>query len=109
MCLTMYEYPSIILCICMDIHTYFKYYVSLSKKRYMTSNINITTIVVGQRRREMLHVIFVVGIFIIELCAPKYVSLLIIVANMLIPDSTPMIDEALGIVAAIKQISASDE
>ena len=52
----------------------------------------------------MLNIIWILIVVIAELIVPEYVSVLIAIANIFIPDSVAYIDEILGIIIAIKRI-----
>lgn len=45
----------------------------------------------------MLQIVYVLVVLGVELIAPKYISLLVAIGNMFMPDMVPYIDEILGV------------
>ena len=52
----------------------------------------------------MLQVILMVVVIVVQLCAPTYISILIALVNLFLPDSMPIIDEALNIAVVIGKL-----
>lgn len=52
----------------------------------------------------MLQVILMIVVIVVQLCAPAYISVLIAVVNLFLPDSLPIIDEALNIAVVIGKL-----
>ncbi len=48
-----------------------------------------------------------VGIMVLlALCAPKGLAVLVVFANIFIPDMVPFIDEVLGVILTVKRLSS---
>lgn len=57
-----------------------------------------------EEKNSMIALIWVVIILAVEYISPKYVSLVIILANFFVPDAVPVIDEVLGLAIGAKKL-----
>lgn len=55
----------------------------------------------------MEAIIWVIAVIVVELIAPSYISVLIVIANIFIPDAVPVLDEVIGAVIAVKKLTDS--
>lgn len=54
----------------------------------------------------MISIIFVIVVLLVQLLAPSYISLIILIANFFLPDAVPLIDEALGLAITIGKLNS---
>ena len=53
----------------------------------------------------MIRLLWVVAVLLVELIAPTFVSVLVVIANMFLPDMVPFVDEILGVAVVLKKMS----
>ena len=52
----------------------------------------------------MFDIILMLVVIVIEVFAPSYISIIVAIADVLIPDSIPLIDEAIGIGIVVSRL-----
>ena len=52
----------------------------------------------------MASIIYIIFVLIVQIVAPSYVSILIAIAKIFIPDTVPVIDEVLSLYVAVAKL-----
>ena len=53
---------------------------------------------------QMASIIYIIFVLIVQIVAPSYVSILIAIAKIFIPDTVPVIDEVLSLYVAVAKL-----
>lgn len=54
----------------------------------------------------MFDIILTIVVILVEVFAPSYISIIVAIADVLIPDSIPLIDEAVGIGIVVSRLKS---